>query len=451
MSFRRTARAVALTAAALVLTVLPLGSVANAAATCSYNTTTKIMSVNLGAVSATTTVQRATSAAGAAIQVNGANCGTATVANTDIILISGNNNDHTLTFNLTNGPLAPGFTNEVSDPASSEIEVELGITGTGIHTVVIQAGAGDDVIRAGRSSAGDTRLNLNATETKKDADVTITDLGTGTRKLRVLGDGGLDTLGSHGGSGTGPEGTPPVEPYDLEGGDGNDKITVGGGGGQSLRGGLGDDELNNVGTTANLTLMGEDGNDVLRSGTAGTILDGGNGDDQMIGGSGNDTLTGGAGNDRGEGRSGNDSLNGGTENDALEPGLGVDSVNGGSGTDTVKYTTENGVNVNLTTGTKSGTDSDAISAVENVTGSPGVDTINGTTLVNKLVGGSNNDTITALDGDDILQGSGGDDSLSAGAGNDTVGGGAGDDFLDGGAGTDVCAGGPGTDNVQNCP
>ncbi|MEV7007931.1 PQQ-dependent sugar dehydrogenase [Streptosporangium sp. NPDC051022] len=74
-----------------------------------------------------------------------------------------------------------------------------------------------------------------------------------------------------------------------------------------------------------------------------------------------------------------------------------------------------------------------------VTGTPGNDTLRGT---------SGPDVIVALAGNDTVNGLGGDDVLCGGEGNDTVQGGDGDDVLYGGPGRDVLNGGPGDDTLH---
>jgi Ca2+-binding RTX toxin-like protein len=72
----------------------------------------------------------------------------------------------------------------------------------------------------------------------------------------------------------------------------------------------------------------------------------------------------------------------------------------------------------------------------NITGSPGADTINGT---------SRSDRICAWGGSDLISAAGGADLVIAGRGNDTVNGGNGNDRLIGGAGADTLNGNAGRD------
>jgi Ca2+-binding RTX toxin-like protein len=96
----------------------------------------------------------------------------------------------------------------------------------------------------------------------------------------------------------------------------------------------------------------------------------------------------------------------------------------------------------------------------NITGSPGADTINGTSRGDRICawGGSDlisaaggNDVVIAGRGNDSVNGGNGNDRLIGGAGADTLNGNGGDDFLDtrdGGHGNDHANGGPGADTCR---
>ena len=87
------------------------------------------------------------------------------------------------------------------------------------------------------------------------------------------------------------------------------------------------------------SLMGEDGNDVLRA-AADEADDGDDAttedvyDATLMGGAGNDSLTGEGGDDMLYGGAGNDDLMGGAGNDTLDGGDGMDVLTGGDGADT---------------------------------------------------------------------------------------------------------------------
>ena len=99
-------------------------------------------------------------------------------------------------------------------------------------------------------------------------------------------------------------------------------------------------------------------------------------------------------------------------------------------------------------------------ANQSCVGTPGDDTIAGTTGADVILGLEGNDTITGAaggdlicggDGNDTLMGSLGPDQLFGEAGDDTLKGGRGGDAVDGGDGTDTCAGGLGSrDGAANC-
>ncbi len=154
--------------------------------------------------------------------------------------------------------------------------------------------------------------------------------------------------------------------------------------------------------------------------------------DKLDGNLGANTLNGGAGNDGLWGQAGNDSILGGDGNDTIGGGLGNDRLNGGAGIDVLHYGRAVAVTVNLATGSATGEGTDALSLLENITGSRGADKLTGTDAVN------------------IIQGGGGNDSVLGQGGNDKLYGAAGNDALTGGVGTDNCDGGTGTDTATTC-
>jgi Ca2+-binding RTX toxin-like protein len=135
------------------------------------------------------------------------------------------------------------------------------------------------------------------------------------------------------------------------------------------------------------------------------VITGTSGADFLRGLDGNDTLTGGAGDDSVSGEAGNDLIDGGAGNDILD---------GGPGTDTLTYSSATAaVTVDL-----------SLAIVQNTVGS-GSDTVAG---IENLTGSAFNDTLT---------GNASSNTISGAAGNDLIDGGAGDDTLDGGGGTDT--------------
>ncbi len=103
----------------------------------------------------------------------------------------------------------------------------------------------------------------------------------------------------------------------LNAGGGNDRVTV-----SSL-------------IATNITINGQDGNDIIFDGRGNGILSGNEGNDRIDGGIGNDTINGHEGNDRIDGGIGNDAINGHEGNDRILGGPGVDIINGGPGNDII--------------------------------------------------------------------------------------------------------------------
>ncbi len=218
--------------------------------------------------------------------------------------------------------------------------------------------------------------------------------------------------------------------------------------------GYGHDTIRTLG--ADDVIYGNNGNDVI---------EGRGGADTMFGGNGFDTVsyasaaagvraslftgTGTAGDAAGDvftgfefmvGSAFNDVLGAGATTNRIDAGGGDDTIianggantyDGGAGVDTIDYSGSlNSVVINMFTGAYSSgfATADAITNVENLTGTAFGDTLTGDTGDNVLIG---------LTGDDILSGYLGNDTLQGGLGNDFMTGGAGADNIDGGAGTDM--------------
>jgi serralysin len=214
----------------------------------------------------------------------------------------------------------------------------------------------------------------------------------------------------------------------------------------------GDDTLNGAG--GNDTLYGSAGSDVLSGGSGVDTINGGDGADTLSGGLANDTIHGGAGADAISWTvaDGSDAIDGGADVDtfnasgsaAAEVGnatwngssvaalmgnslTNVEAINLdlGGGVDWLTYSTSAAVIVNLQTGSASG-----FASVANI---------------EKVLGGSGNDTLTGDALDNRLDGAGGADTLNGGDGIDTVLGGDGADIIYGSAGNDSLQGQNGAD------
>jgi len=201
-------------------------------------------------------------------------------------------------------------------------------------------------------------------------------------------------------------------PVDIDGGDGNDRITYSGAGTATLRGGAGNDQL--TGSTAADSLSGGDGEDKLFGEAGNDNLDGGAGNDSIFGGTGDDTIDGQMGDDEIDGESGNDTIRGGDGNDRILGGLDNDFIYGGAGNDSLN-------------------------------GGDGSDNIYGGSSINTLEVGTGDDRVDGGLGNDFIYGQDGNDFIDGGKSNDTIYGGAGNDVLYGNAGTDNMFGDAGDD------
>lgn len=257
---------------------------------CAYNATTRTVTADIAAGEAASLA-----AVGGEIRFGApaVNCGTATVTNTDTIVVNGAaaTVEH-LTIDLSGGLFAPGATTEAT--GASEIEISL-LLGSPADLVTVSGSTGADRVAVGALGIAFTA--------DADADLTMSPLPA---SVEVLGLGGDDTITGRGGTGAGAS-----FPNSLvvDGGEGADTID-GGAGGDTLSGGAGDDALS-----------GREGADTL---------DGGADNDSVAGNDGNDDVTGGTG---------VDTLLGGENDDVLraDDDAADTNVNGGRGSDTAYY------------------------------------------------------------------------------------------------------------------
>jgi Ca2+-binding RTX toxin-like protein len=260
----------------------------------------------------------------------------------------------------------------------------------------------------------------------------------------------------------------------LDGGIGNDTLQGGAGSFDILIGGVGIDTASYsdaaAGVTVNLIATGSS----QASGGAG--IDNLQGMENLTGSAFDDNLAGNNLDNLLEGGAGNDTLVGGAGQDLLIGGAGDDLLQGGAGIDTAFYAEAAlGVTVSLAVNgpqVTGGAGSDSLYEIENLIGTPFVDSLTGNALDNLLQGGA---------GDDNLDGAGGSDTTSyadasaavnvnlgltgaqqtGGAGSDTltsieniIGSAFADNLvgntqanlLDGGAGVDTMTGGLGDDS-----
>jgi Ca2+-binding RTX toxin-like protein len=305
----------------------------------------------------------------------------------------------------------------------------------------------------------------------------------------LVGNGGADTIDGLGGDddvfaddATGGENTPPGDTCDddvLNGGDGADRLTLGGattanGGADNdtfltdlvlcpgksdvANGGTGVDfadfsRLTTPGLSVSLDNLGNDGLGGTDNYSDIEDVEATSGGMAIIGSAAANHLIGGAG------------------NDLIDGGLGADQMGGGGGIDTVDYSSRTAP-LTLTIGTgdtdgETGENDGIIDDVENVRGGSGADTIVGNALNNVLDGGLGADNITGGAGVDAVDYSRRTAvvsvTLNAGAGNDgetgendtiasdvegAFGGSAGDKLI-GAAGNGFLAGLAGNDELSD--
>lgn len=328
----------------------------------------------------------------------------ATVYNTDRIVVTGGTGHQEITLDIDDGPLAPGATDEPGN--SDEIEVDIDLGGGTTDRVILYGSFDNERFRA--SDAG---VNLNAGETEGvDVDVVLTGVEV------------LDVFASRG-----------------------------------------DDVVDATGYSKQVNVYGQAGYDTIYGGLGLALnlsrLDGGTEDDVIHGGPGIDDMNGFYGNDKLYGNDGDDVFETGANAD------GADTLVGGAGIDSVTYLPRTkGVAITLDRRANDGEAGEADnvgSDIENLTGSKGVDRINGNGKANTIRGLDAGDVLNGKGGDDRLEGDDGNDTLTGGPGSDAMYGGIDNDSLvaadggtydlaDGGSGTDSCNC-DGADNVRNIP
>ena len=194
----------------------------------------------------------------------------------------------------------------------------------------------------------------------------------------------------------------------VELGDGDDRLVATPGDSVSVRGGDGNDDL-----TAQY-VDGGSGNDqislVARANPKGS---GGPGDDVLVGSLANDILIPGPGRDEVRAGEGHDLV---VDDDAAE---GQDILDGGAGFNTISFEgRDDGVDVDLATQVTS--DSDAVSGFAHVVGGAGDDLLVGDGGRNQLRGEEGHDRLVGGDGADWLDGGAGFDRFDGGAGDDAI-------------------------------
>jgi Ca2+-binding RTX toxin-like protein len=276
------------------------------------------------------------------------------------------------------------------------------------------------------AATGDVVANLSGDPSLSPAP---TDTATGFEN--VFGGAGNDTLVGDNGANT------------LIGNNGNDTL-VGLRGDDNLLGGIGDDTLRpglgggtDTGDAGTDTVTYEDVATAVTASIAspfgsasGTGLNqqlqtvenitGGTAGDDITGSAAANTLAGGASADTLSGLGGADDLQGQQDDDTLIGGIGNDGLDGGPGADRASYEdrTSGAVVASLQAGTGGiAPESDTFTAIENLRGGAGNDTLTGDSTANVIQGGAGSDTIVGVrgPGQDTLTGGespGDDDTVS---------------------------------------
>src|SRR3954470_3942685 len=188
-----------------------------------------------------------------------------------------------------------------------------------------------------------------------------------------------------------------------------------------------------TGEVRRVTVVGAGGGDRLSATflEVPVTLDGGDGNDVLTGGGGDDVLDGDDGTDTLTGLGGRDEMHGDDDADRLDGGPGPDIVDGGRGVDTAAYSDTTGpLSIDLDGNADDGTsnEGDRVEAdVDRIVGGPFDD---------RIVAVSGNHTFEGGPGNDTLLGGSGVDHLDGGVGDDRLNGGVGSDVLDGGEGND---------------
>jgi Ca2+-binding RTX toxin-like protein len=346
-----------------------------------------------------------------------------------------------VTFDLTGGPLGPGYAYE----GNSSSEIEFQILGFAAGSSIKVNGTGSsDGIGVGQhldKFAGITvgQINLNALVDGSSLDPDVTFQSFPDKVIIDAGDGG-DTVSGTGGGGLTGVFIRPIEIADIgngedhfTGGSGNDLIegALAGFTPDAFSGGAGTDTLQlegGSGSSASITLDGvaNDGIDCPGANCANANVSADF--EHVIGGPASETIVGTANADVLEGGGGTNVLQGGDGDDTLLANQqGVDDFSGGAGRDTVtfiQYWLGYGTTVTLddvaNDGLSAHQTSNVRSDVEVVAGTGTADSLTGNDGRNTLSGSSGNDQLFGLGGMDTLIPAQNDDTVSGGKGKDTL-------------------------------
>ena len=152
-------------------------------------------------------------------------------------------------------------------------------------------------------------------------------------------------------------------------------------------------DLEDILQCVNITLYGDDQDNILHGNSGHDTLFGGGGNDYLNGHNGNDSLYGEGDNDILIGENGNDLLEGGNGDDLLIGGRGADKLYGGYGVNTISYADETeDITVELwTTGIGGSAEGDTYKDIENIIGGKGDDHLVGSRYGGVIEGGKGAD------------------------------------------------------------
>jgi Ca2+-binding RTX toxin-like protein len=352
-------------------------------------------------------------------------------------------------FDLTGGPLGPGYVIESDGTSEIEFQVQNWANGTNAFSNLdVRGTTGDDKVTFGQffNRLNGTlvgQVNLNAgIEATPDVDVSFPSfpmtatVATGAGHDVVSG-GGLGTINSSAYSGTlrlFDDGTGNDQ---MTGGAGNDEIypTLNATDADVWSGGAGTDTLSiqsQVGDEAAISLDGI-ANDGLGCPLTCQGANASADFENVLGGNANETITGNGANNTLRGGFGSNILNGGGGADMLLASYNGNTFwperyRGGLGRDTVnfsQYQAPYGVNV-----TMDGLPNDGFATQGSNVGKD----------VEVVIGSQGNDFLAGSDGGETLNGISGSDDLRGLGGNDTL--------IPGGGPQDFASGGPGVDELS---
>lgn len=330
----------------------------------------------------------------------------------------------------------------------------------------VQGGAGDDVLRGASGATLGIELNGRAGNDTitggsgidvlrgGDGDDLISDLAALHGVVETVEAGAGDDIFRAGANGA----------YDIDGGTGRDLVDFSAQNSAlflNLKTEAGRVSGRDVTMTGIEAVIGSAGDDTLNGSVDGDLLAGSDGDDLLQGKEGDDALFGGRGDDTIMGGGGDDRLHGGLGNDILNGRAGFDMVDlsatsfGEAAALSETYVEEFAGNwaVDLGAGTAvlSGTDAAAHFTLLNIEAARGgdlADTITGNDGKNLISGEGGSDLIDGAGGNDVLSGGDGDDTIIGGTGDDQISGNGGENTIYGGAGKDIIIGAEVDDTVE---